>query len=197
MTDSPSVANILAVYDGAFPHHVEFGMSWYDIAHAAAVELGGKRYMRAAGVIAALSPMNVWSNNIRKAQALYAIDGNVVIDPVTKKNGFGLSKNVVKAVRIYRGDDAMDVLGGDKVRSFYLTIMDPRGDHSPVIDRHAFDIAVGEQTSDKRRAKLGNKGMYPAFAGAYRIAAKHVGIGTSQLQAVTWEAWREAIGVHW
>lgn len=194
MTDFPCVSNVLAVHDNAFPHHVEFGMTWYDIAHNEARALGGKRYMRAAGVIAALSPMNHWTNNIAKARMLYANDGNVII-AADGSNGYGLSKNVAKAVRIYRGEDAFDVLGGDKVRAFWQTIVDPRADTIPVIDRHAFDITIGEQTSEKRRGALSRKNYYAAFAGAYRIAAKARGISPSQIQAITWVAWREACGI--
>lgn len=197
MNDTPSVSNVLAVYNGASADNIRHGMAWYPFAHNEALRMGGGRAYhlhRNAGIIAALSPMNGWTNNIRKARLLVSLRGNVV---VTKgmPNGIGLGNNVAKAVAIYKGADPLDVLNGDKVTAFYRTIVDPTGDIDPVIDRHAFDIAVGERTDDKRRGILSRKGVYHEFAHVYREAAKVAGIGSAQMQAITWVAWREALGI--
>lgn len=144
---------------------------------------------RNAGIVAALSPMNAWGNNKRKAEELISLRGRIVVEK-GKPNGIGLGANVEKAIAIYNGADPLDVLGGDKVRAFYQTILDPLADIDPVIDRHAFDIAVGERTDEKRRGILSRKGVYAEFAHAYREAAKIAGIGSAQMQAVTWIAWR-------
>lgn len=191
MTDSPSVANVLAVYNGASAQNMREGLSWYLDAHNEArnlVELSNKMLTvpQAAGIIAALSPMNGWENNKNKARQL-VMQGN--------GDGCGLYRNVAKAVAIYNGSNPLDVLGGDKVRAFYQTILDPFGDIDPVIDRHAFDIAVGERTDEKRRGILSRKGVYHEFANVYREAAKVAGIGSAQMQAITWVAWREALGI--
>ena len=82
-----------------------------------------------------------------------------------------------------------------EVRAFYRTILDPTGDIDPVIDRHAFDIAVGMRTNEKARGILSRKGVYSEFAHVYREAAKIAGIGSAQMQAITWVAWREALGI--
>lgn len=190
---TPTVDNVLSVYRRASFEAWSSGMTWYDDAHQFSRQLGGNRYMRAAGVIAALSPLNHWDNNKAKAALLYSLNGQ--IEWRGTSNGIGLSANVKKALRIYNGDDALDVLTSDKVRSFYLTIIDPTGDHSPVIDRHAFDIAVGMVTNEAARHTLGRKGEYARFADCYRQAALIVGIGTAQLQAVTWCQWRDEKGV--
>lgn len=195
MTFTPSVANVLSVYDNAFPNHVAYGATWYHDAHDIAREIGGYRLQRAAGVISALSPMNKWDNNVAKARAFYAMGGNVVIDPITKKNGIGLSKSVEKANAIYSGIDALDVLTADKTRAFFLSIAEPDAIHAPVIDRHAFDIAIGMRTNDAARSVLSRKGMYAAFAGIYILAAKARNVSPSVMQATTWVAWREAIGI--
>lgn len=164
------------------------GMTWYDDAHNFAKSLDPMRFHRSAGVIAALSPMNVWSNNKNKAEQLYRQGHG---------EGCGLYSNVLKAERIYAGEDALDVLGGNKVRAFYLTIVDPYGDHDIVVDRHAFDIAVGKRTSDKARSQLGRKGEYARFCETYRKGALAAGIGAAQFQAVTWCAWRERHNIGW
>lgn len=196
---TPSVENVLAVYNGASADNLRDGLLWYATAHNEARAMGGRReyhLARNAGIIAALSPMNAWSNNLRKAQMLISLRGNVKVAK-GQPNGIGLGNNVAKAVAIYRGAEPLDVLGGDKVRAFYRTILNPTGDIDPVIDRHAFDIAIGMRTNDAARTILGRKGVYSEFAAVYREAAKVAGIGSAQMQAITWVAWREALGIHW
>jgi hypothetical protein len=197
MTHTPLVANVLAVYYGASADNLRDGLSWYSTAHNEAKAMGGRRewhLARNAGIIAALSPMNSWTNNLRKARLLVSLRGKVTVAK-GQPNGIGLGDNVAKAVAIYRGAEPLDVLGGDKVRAFYRTILDPKGDIDPVIDRHAFDIAVGQVTNDAARQALQRKGVYQQFAHVYREAALIAGIGSAQMQAVTWVAWREAKGI--
>lgn len=195
--DTPSVANILNVYNLATADDLREGLAWYETAHRWCVSQSkGRTHLvkRNAGIVAALSPLNGWGNNKRKAAELISMRGRIVIEP-GKPNGIGLGKNVAKAIAIYNGADPIDVLKGDKVTAFYRTILDPKGDIDPVIDRHAFDIAVGERTDEKRRGALSRKGVYSEFANAYREAAKIAGIGSAQMQAVTWIAWRNLHGI--
>ena len=196
MTYTPRTENVLAVYRGASADAIREGLSWYMDAHNFARTVGGRRpehVARNAGIIAALSPMNGWENNKRKAAEFISRRGR--IEFTVNGNGIGLGANVRKAMAIYSGADPLDILKGDKVRAFYATILDPTGDIDPVIDRHAFDIAVGMRTNDKSRGILSNKGVYSKFANVYREAANEVGIGSAQMQAVTWIAWREMHGI--
>jgi hypothetical protein len=190
----PSVDNVLSVYRSASFWSFSEGMTWYEDARNAAIALDPKRFHRSAGVIAALSPMNEWTNNKRQAEKIYALEGNVTFN-ADGSNGIGIGNNVRKAIRIYNGEDALDVLGGPKVRSFYLSIVDPLMDVDPVIDRHAFDIAVGERTNDKARGILGRKAIYRSFVDVYREAASMAGIVPKQMQAVTWVSWKERHGI--
>lgn len=197
MTDTPNVSNILSVYNGASSDTMRAGLSWYLDAHNFARTVGGGRahhVARNAGIIAALSPLNGWENNKRKAAQVIAMRGRIAVAK-GQPNGIGIGNNVAKAVAIYNGGDPLDILSGDKVRAFFRTILNPTGDIDPVIDRHAFDIAVGERTDDKRRGILSRKGVYHEFANAYRDAAKIAGIGSAQMQAITWVAWREKHGI--
>lgn len=182
------VRNILKVYRTASFASFSTGMTWYDEAHAFALSLDSE-IARSAGVIAALSPMNGWANNKRKAAQLYAQGHGA---------GCGLYTNVAKAEKILSGAEPLEVLGGRKVRSFYLSILDPASTIAePVIDRHAHDIAIGYPTSDKDRQRLGGKGYYDRFASAYIRAAERVSVTPKQLQAITWVEWRERIGKGW
>ena len=198
LIDSPSVTNILAVYNAATAEDLREGLAWYQTAHDwCRVQAGSRReYLiaRNAGIVAALSPLNGWENNKRKAAEVISKRGRITVVK-GQPNGIGLGANVAKAIAIYNGADPLDVLSGDKVRAFYRTILHPQGDIDPVIDRHAFDIAVGERTDEKRRGILSRKGVYSEFAHAYREAAKVAGIGSAQMQAVTWIAWRNIHGI--
>lgn len=184
MTYTPTVANVLSVYNNATADEIREGLSWYLDAHNFACILDSEIHdqpFRAAGVIAALSPMMGWESN--KKQAAIAIErGNA--------NGLGLAKNCAKADRILNGADPLDVLGGNKVRAFYATILDPHAMVIPVIDRHAFDIAVGMVTDEKARGTLSRKGEYDRFGEVYIDAANVAGISSSQMQAITWVSWR-------
>lgn len=189
---SPSTDNVMDVYRRSTFHAFSDGLSWYDDANDYAGILSSTYDVsvpQAAGIIAALSPMNGWENNKNKAMQLIR-QGN--------GDGCGLYNNVAKAMSILRGGydvNPLDFLGGNKVRAFYATILNPAGDHSPVIDRHAFDIAVGSVTSDKARSILSRKGAYEAFSICYREAAIMAGIGAAQMQAITWMQWRLEKGI--
>ena len=183
---TPTAANVLRVYRAADSDSLREGMRWYQDAHLFAKGLD-YNVERAAGIIAALSPINGWEDNKAKAALLYAQDG--------EGTKVGLFRNVAKAQAIYNGGNPNEILGGEKVRAFYRTILHPRGDINPVVDRHAFDIDVGERTDDKRRGILSRKGVYESFAACYREAAIVEGIGAAQMQAVTWVFWRKFYGV--
>lgn len=197
MIDTPKVSNILRVYESADAATLRAGLSWYTEAHNLARTLGSgsdKHLARNAGIIAALSPNNSWTNNARMARRLVSMRGRVAVE-IGKPNGIGLGANVLKAVAIYNGADPLDVLGGNKVRAFYSTILDPLADTDPVIDRHAYDIAVGKRNGSAKRDPLNRVGVYEEFAAAYRAAAAAAGISPPQMQAVTWVEWRKIHGV--
>lgn len=164
------------------------GMTWYSNARVLAETLSPNNVSRGAGVIAALSPMTSWPLNVKRATEVF--------DTGTTK---GLSKNVAKAERIFNGEDALDVLSGDKVRAFYLNIM---GDHSVdavTIDRHAIDVACGIVQSDADRAKaIRGKAGYRTVANMYVEAARVISfkgpvLSPAQLQAIVWVYWRRNV----
>ena len=183
MNLTPNAANVLAVFSTADPETMVEGLEWYDDAHAFAKYLSPHKIAKGAGVIAALSPMMGWEPNKRQAERAFR---NGTAD------GLGLIKNCAKAERILYGADPLTVLSGNKVRAFYSTILNPKGFDVPVIDRHAFDIAIGEVTNDAARSILSRKGEYDRFGQVYIDAAKAAGVSASQMQAVTWVAWRKA-----
>jgi hypothetical protein len=132
-----------------------------------------------------------WGQNVNIAARAYA-DGYA---------SGALFRNCAKADAIMAGAEPLEVLGGNKVCNFYKAIADPSDVTAVVIDRHAFDIAVGRITNDKSRAALDRKGVYDAFARAYERAARAIteetglDVSPSQVQAVTWSVWRRLKGL--
>jgi hypothetical protein len=179
----PQVRNIIDVYDTATGAEIAEGLAWYVTAHAVAKSLGGAR--RGAGTLAALSPQTDWERNVEMAHDVYR----------GRTPRYATGANIAKARRCDAGEHWADVLGGSKVRNFAAVIEDPTDAHAVVIDRHAFDVAVGRITDDKIRGTiLARAGVYEIFADAYRQAAAEIGVTPSEVQAVTWVVWRHRKG---
>ena len=187
---NPNSARIVDVFAEASVAELDAGVNWYADANAFARTLDPEHPERAAGVIAALSPMKDWENNCILAARAY-------------EQGYAsgaLRANTAKADAIMAGADPLDVLGGNKVRNFYASIADPEHPDAVCIDRHAFDIAVGRITNDKSRTALSRVGVYDSFARSYKRAARAIEregfpILPSQLQAVVWVTWRRLKGL--
>jgi len=186
MSATPSTRNITKIFRQTTTDDRIAGLSWYATAREVATQLDPADPARAAAVLAVLSPRTSWPLNVRLAQDAYA----------GRKVG-ALGANVRKVQRILSGEDPADVVTGDKVRAFWLTIVDPSDARAVVVDRHAFDVACDRVTDDKTRgAYLGRVGKYAELADLYRRAAKIISRETGQtwtpaaVQATTWVYWR-------
>lgn len=181
-TQTAYVDNILSVFDHATPSEYRHGMVWYNRANAIAWRLDHLNYRRAAGVLAALSPLLSWNKNVEYAELVYAGETNIPC----------LKKNAAKAILIKNGWNVLDHLSGPKVVSFYHNIVDPYSDDPAhvTIDKHAFDIAIGDMDNPYKNGKAVTAALYPVMRNAYVTAAHERGIRPLQMQAVTWEAWR-------
>jgi hypothetical protein len=190
---------ILATFFNASPAELADGANWYGRASDAA-QIIGDRYslpMNAvAGVIAALSPNNKWERNVTDAELLcraYVLGGHAAADKI-KVSTYGANK--IKALRILAGESPLSVLGGLKVRAFYLCIM---GDSSSVcVDGHAYAIWTGERIATTRTPKITPK-LYAAISADYIKAADTINsiLGAdytaAQIQAITWITYRRMV----
>lgn len=200
---TPSTRNVLRVFRAASPETVAAGLDWYPRASRLSAELDPSDPRRAAAVIAVLSPLTPWARNLQLARDAYAAAANGgTYDEITDAIGT-LGKNAEKAAAILTGADPDLVVAGPKVSPFWRKITDPDDARAIVIDRHAFDVAVGRWNGDKVRGPiLARKGMHAAFADAYiraaRIASRETGrrITATDMQAITWLAWRESAKAH-
>lgn len=176
------VRNIANTYDEARngdPRVFKGGQEWYERARDIADRLGGGDTVKGAGVIAAMSPQTGWKQNVDLASSMFK-SGDA---PTT-------GQRVESARRIMDGEHPLDVMKGHKTRAFFSNIIDPDDPHPVTIDRHAYDIAVGERNGSADR-KLSSAPRYQHFADAYRAATDLTDESVpSRIQAVTWSHWR-------
>lgn len=157
------------------PEPIErFGLAWYHHAREALTRLAdetGYTVSRVTGAAAALSPQVSWLDQLRFLPGFLR-------DPSGARHP-GFSGNLEKARAILDGGDPRTILGGPKVRAFYLALL---GDlDAVVIDRHAWAVAAdvdADVTLTERR--------YRAAAEAFRWAARDLGLAPARLQSLLW-----------
>jgi hypothetical protein len=181
------VDNILKVYAESTEDERADGLSWYPRARRYAEDLAGRYGIAArivSGVIAALSPMTTWEQNIKDAEEVLRIGGRA---RVTTYNA-----NRRKAARILKGFEPGANLGRYKTLSFFECI---EGNPAQVcIDRHASAIAYGRALTERERKQIAGV-TYERLQNAYRKAAQAVNLKPSELQAITWVSWRKKKGL--
>lgn len=181
----PTTPKVLRVFAAATRQQRREGVGWYRHAHGVAASLDSD-VVRAAGVIAALSPRVSWPRNVELAGRAYT-EG--------KASGT-LGRSCKAADAILAGAHPAYVLNGPKVRAFFTLILDPTDEHTVCVDRHAIDVAVGHRLVEAERTEkfsLERRGLYERFARCYRRAGAQLGILPSQVQAVTWVTWRAGL----
>jgi hypothetical protein len=176
------VANIIKVWNSASLNDQVTGRNWYHMAHELADMMTEGHIREGAGILAALSPMTSWDENVRLAK--------LAVETGTPSGHFGDALR--KVTKIIAGTDPEEVLPMTmKTGMFFRLINDPTDPDAVVIDRHAHDIAVGQRYGSEDRG-LSNARRYATLAHAYREAARRLGELPSTVQSVTWVSWRDA-----
>lgn len=179
-----SKAKLERALDDAPPEAWAAGMEWYGEANRWCRRVAREKSLtphRVAGIVAALSPNQGWENN--KRETLRLID---------ERRAAQFPRNVERALSILDGAQPLDVLGGQKVRSFYRNIAYLCPD-AVTIDRHAASILTGVPSArfaDVHKHVLERSGIYEKCADIYRNVAESRGLIAHQAQAVSWVAHR-------
>ncbi|ATI18936.1 hypothetical protein SEA_SQUEAKYCLEAN_73 [Streptomyces phage SqueakyClean] len=177
------VQNVIDVFQAADSGQEMRGRQWYRTAHEVADMMTEGDVRTGAGLLAALSPQTAWPLNVELAKSAYE----------TGQPTGHLGDALAKAAKILAGADPAEVLPMDrKTGHFYRCILDPSDADAVCIDRHAHDIAVGEEYGARDRG-LGAKGRYALIAHVYREAAQRLGELPSTVQSVTWVVWRDRL----
>jgi hypothetical protein len=193
-------ASILGLFFLANTEDREIGLNWYANAHTISERIASENGFstdQIAGAIAALSPNNKWDRNIQDAENL-AKAIRAGIDPQTVKVcTFGPNK--LKAIQILTSDvdsaEIVSILSGQKVIAFFLNIARNGDTDCPVIDGHAYNIAMGTVSNLREVPSIPSK-AFSALQDLYRDAARQASaitgeaISAGQMQAVTWVCYR-------
>jgi hypothetical protein len=153
------------------------GRAWMESLAWDGVDLQG-----IAGAVAALSPQQSWQSQLTWTPIIldwFAKGGRIAAEVP----GPGFHSNKDKALRCLLGYDPLEVLGGLKVRSFYLALL---GDtESVVVDRHALDCAWDGVDHGSLTVK-----RYREIALAFTQAARELHIEPARAQALAWVWWK-------
>ena len=128
--------NILKIWDLTSQ---EERSDWYQEAHDWAKALGLVHNIstpKVCGVIAALSPLKTWEQNLKIARDLI-LTGDCGHMGAFKKKAIDIVHSSGHDSEIVR------ILNGNKITSFYLNIKYPDRISEVTIDRHALSIALG------------------------------------------------------
>lgn len=184
----------------SFPVHHDKVMKWWNDASALNKQDGMRWYARAnewceeqsswsgygvdqvAGIVAALSPGCPWERNL--------IDAYAILERKRHKH-CTYPVNVSKAIKIRKGKDPLDVLGGRKVRAFYSLISNPLDQITVCVDRHAVKVLTWHEWKDENEAQGFLRSQWDRACQVYRDVAQEVGVLPHQVQAVTWLHQRE------
>lgn len=172
--------NILKVYRRATPEQYHAGATWYNSAHNLAHVIGRGDIWKGAGLIAVYSPLTPWWRNVELAN-------DSAFTGIARTDTLGNSARL--AQRIINGEHSMDVIKGDKTRSFCKNIALNGESDAVTVDVHAFSIAMGKPIPSSQ-IKLGKR-LYRDIAMCYSRAADIEGIAPTQMQAITWVTWRD------
>lgn len=191
--------NILSVYIRANEYDREEGLHWYRNARDSGKAFACRYNITletAVGVIAALSPGRNWGMNLLEAEEFIReyTKGRRGRDlPIVGTYGY---RNIRKTIAILESAKPLDVLGGNKVRSFYANILDPLGSEV-TIDRHAKGLAIRSNSikgATNETDAIVTNAEYPFYAKHYVKLADRLGIIPNQLQAICWVTWRRLKG---
>lgn len=174
---APLTRRVTGAYRDATPEQLAAGELWYPEAHAVAVAQAteyGVLTETAAGVLAAFSPRTGWGPNIMLAERFLATEGRL-----ERYGTLGRSTN--QARRIYEGESPDMVLRGPKTNAFFHAILTAGDTDTAVIDRHAWDLLVGQ-----RGANPPTNRQYREADEKMQRAAAILGVKVSVVQATTW-----------
>lgn len=176
-------ARIMRAVSCASDTEIREGMEFYHGAHGlcrAFARIGTYRtsVRQAAGIYAALSPMNGWEQNVGNMLDVLR-DGDYAQVNTSEPNR-------IKAVRIALGADPLEVLRGRKVRAFFAAIADPENLTPIPVDRHLICLALGEKLGKNELSRAaGNARLYAEVERAYAQLGEREGIG-NRLASIAW-----------
>lgn len=192
---------ILRTFDQATPEEIEAGLNWYATARAECQSIARNQSLPlhvVVGVVAALSPNNKWSRNLRDAEQMIAKwSVGLAVNDVAVCTYKAMRQKAWDILNSHRRDHidldgVLTLLNGQKIVAFAECIL---GRDACCIDGHAFNIAMGERKNLTSPGVNVGKRMFRDLQSAYARAAKRRGLAAYEMQAITWTAWRRVHGI--
>jgi len=180
------------VLERATQPEIDGGIAWYRNANEMCQEWldrypNVQSLAHMVGILAALSPIESWTGNIRKALRL-----------LETGKCYGLGYTVRDATAIYKGTHPDVVLfdekrNNTKVRSFFRNIYDPDDPEHVTVDRHMIGLLLDDPGAGqtKRIAAADHEWVRDRF----QSVAEQTGLVPNELQAITWVTWRRMNGI--
>ena len=191
------VRNINKVFTQATEVELDHGLTWYATAQAECQAIADEFELPlrvVVGVAAALSPTNLWGQNLKDARLFCDtfVGGGYYTDvkASTYKKMWEKAWSILESVPA-DSNAVAKILNGPKITDFFWCIM---GENVCVIDGHAWGIAYADRRVMQEVPSIG-KALRKELQGAYTRAGKKHGLTAYQMQAVTWVAWRRIHGI--
>lgn len=192
--DECATQRINNMFHAATEDEMSRGINWYADAHLICTDLADSSGIKhltplhVAGIMAALSPMRSWKENIEKTRQ--------VVETGTTT---GLGHTVVTANLIWHGIDPHVVIErtGEnlKVMSFFDNIAYPESSQAVTIDRHMWTLLFADPKIVQKADLYFKPHEYMWAVDIFRKVAAEHGYLPHQVQAVTWLAWRRQQGI--
>jgi len=160
---------------------------WYSDANSWADLMSQNRDITVShvcGVIAALSPLKTWQQNLKLSAKMIQTRKSVGHTRLCNK----------KALYVLKSDGSdesiLEILKGNKISAFYLNIKYPKNGKYLTIDRHALSCLLGYWVTDDDYRGI-TKSQYEFFVQVFQWTAQSLNVNPLLLQSSTWVRWRK------
>jgi hypothetical protein len=154
-------------------------LDWYFILHDYAANLAdrnGLTIVQTAGIISALSPMVMFTTNLRDAERFCSTRSIANLATYTSQR-----KKALQILGAKTENEVLAILGGAKTKAFYLNILRPDSNLDVCLDSHMKNFFGFANYTPKR---------YKEASQVISETANEMGIMPHQLQALIWTAQR-------
>lgn len=174
--------NLESILELSSDYDLLVGTQWYTIAHGIARNIADHYDLslsKIIGVIAALSPNIQWEVNLD--DTLKILDGG---------NPSAYGKNISKAFDILNDHPPDKILGGSKVRNFYLNLLNPADCDAITIDVHATKVLYAWHENGISPTRYISDGKYKLAQDIYHKVARGYDLLGQQVQAIAWTTYK-------
>ena len=181
-SSSTLIENMRSVHNKCEEEDLMYGKGWYNRANFFSLALSekyGVSEMKAAGIIAALSPLKEWTLNKSMAEAFIRTKG--VISKHTSAQTMKARKILNQASTV---QDVENYLGGLKTVNFFNNIYNPFSKDHVTVDRHHIYLSLGWD------AQSCTTKQYEFIKQNTIILANELNIIPNELQSTLWVCWK-------